>query len=46
MKPLLRLYQGCIKGVLVADESAIATLTNDVNELLTANQYLMTEAGQ
>mmetsp|Transcript_21396 Transcript_21396/g.48265 ORF Transcript_21396/g.48265 Transcript_21396/m.48265 type:complete len:322 (+) Transcript_21396:40-1005(+) len=29
---------------LVADESAIATLTSDVNELLTANQYLMNEA--
>mmetsp|Transcript_25089 Transcript_25089/g.82765 ORF Transcript_25089/g.82765 Transcript_25089/m.82765 type:complete len:204 (+) Transcript_25089:498-1109(+) len=29
---------------LVADESAIHALTKDVDELLTANQYLMTEA--
>lgn len=29
---------------LHADENAIATLTRDINELMTANQYLMNEA--
>ena len=37
-------HGGSLSQRLVADESAIATLTKDVNELLTANQYLMTEA--
>ena len=37
-------HGGDVAQRLAADESAIATLTKDVNELLTANQYLMTEA--
>ena len=38
------LHGGQLSERLVADESAITTLSKDVNELLTANQYLMTEA--
>ena len=44
MPGALPAHGGDLVQRLVADEAAITTLTNDVNELLTANQYLMTEA--